>query len=270
MTVEEFFEIFLQELKINEDLRAYYKFLNNNSSFGFRKAYFIQRLQFVADQIKNKEASVWDCGCGFGTTALFLAMNGIASTGSTLEFYYEQIENRKNYWRKYGNVDLFTANYENIFDKQPAPDSFDYVILQDTLHHLEPIHEALNLLQKVLKPNGKLIAVEANGNCIYENVRLFLMRGNKKVVEMWDETLQKNILLGNENIRSLKKWKSEIAKHNLKIDDEKTQYIRFYMPFSYSENNMNALIEKEQRLWRKNNFLKQYFFFGLNFVVNKI
>jgi len=144
------------------------------------------------------------------------------------------------------------------------------VILQDTLHHLEPIHEALNLLQNVLKPNGKLIAVEANGNCIFENVRLFLMRGNKKVVEMWDDTLQKNILLGNENIRSLKKWKSEIAKHNLKIDNERIQYIRFYMPFFYSENNMNALIEKEQRLWRKNNFLKQFFFFGLNFVVNKI
>ena len=270
MTVEEFFEIFLQELKINEDLRIYYKFLNNNSSFGFRKAYFVQRLQFVADQIKNKEASVWDCGCGFGTTAFFLAMNGIASTGSTLEFYYEQIENRKNFWRKYGNVDLFTANYENIFDKQRAPESFDYVILQDTLHHLEPIHEALNLLQNVLKPNGKLIAVEANGNCMIESVRLFLMRGNKRVVEMWDETLQKNILLGNENIRSLKKWKSEIAKHNLKIDDEQTQYIRFYMPFFYSDNNMNVRIEKEQRLWRKNNFLKQYFFFGLNFVVNKI
>jgi hypothetical protein len=40
MNVEEFFELFLIELKENQNLRKYYRFLNNEKSFYFRKAYF--------------------------------------------------------------------------------------------------------------------------------------------------------------------------------------------------------------------------------------
>lgn len=270
MTVEEFFELFLKELNQNTDLQFYYKFLGKSSSFNFRKAYFIQRLQYIADQIDKKDAVIWDCGCGYGTTCLFLAMNGYKTVGSTLEFYYNQIEKRKDFWGEYGDVSLFTANYENIFDNHPSNDSIDYVILQDTLHHLEPIQQALSILKNSLKKEGKILVSEVNGNNYFERTRFFIQRGNKRIIEIWDEKLQKNILLGNENIRSLKVWRDEFIKHDLVIHDNKVKYIRFYLPFNYNDNNINDIILKEQKIWKKHPFLKEYLFFGLNFVANKL
>lgn len=268
MTVEEFFDIFLIELKENPELQDYYKFLGNSSSFGFRKAYFIQRLQYIANHIDKKDVAIWDCGCGFGTTCLFLAMNGIKSFGSTLEFYYKQIEKRKDFWSKYGDTSLFTASYENIFDNYPQKESLDYIILQDTLHHLEPIADALKIFDTVLRKDGKIILIEENGNNIIQNTKLFLRRGNKRVISIWDEKLQKNILLGNENIRSLKKWEKLFNTQNFNIEQSNVEYIRFYFPQFFNEN-ISEIIEKEQRIWKKYNFLKEYFFFGLNFIVNK-
>lgn len=268
MTVEEFFEIFLIELKDNPDLQDYYKFLGNSSSFDFRKAYFTQRLQYIANQIHEKDSAIWDCGCGFGTTCLFLAMNGYKTFGSTLEFYFKQIDKRKEFWSKYGDSSLFTASYENIFDNFPQKESLDYIILQDTLHHLEPIDDALKIFKTSLKNNGKMILIEENGNNLIQNTKLYLKRGNKKVISIWDEKLQKNILLGNENIRSLNKWNNIFKKHNFSILQTSIQYIRFYFPQFYN-NNIPEIIDKEQRLWNKNKFLKEYFFFGLNFVVIK-
>ena len=154
MTVDEFFTLFLEELKQNSSLHSYYKFLNNKSGFYFRKAYFVQRLQYIFDNVKAGNKTIWDCGCGYGTTGLFLAMNGIASTGSTIEFYFQQIAQRKEYWKQYGNVELFQANHENIFDNHPEDNSIDIIILQDTLHHLEPLQEAITILKQTLKPEG--------------------------------------------------------------------------------------------------------------------
>src|SRR5436190_4846706 len=134
MTVDKFFDLFLEELGNNKNLWRYYKFLDSPKKFIFRKAYFCQRLQYIADNIGNKDQNIWDCGCGYGTTALFLAMNGYKVYGTTLEFYFEEINKRKDFWKQYGNTDLFEAVYEDlstsIYEKK-----FDTVILQDTLHH---------------------------------------------------------------------------------------------------------------------------------------
>ena len=139
MTVNDFFELFLKELQDTPAMRRYYKFLNDKTSFEFRKAYFVQRLQYISKQISNQDSTIWDCGCGYGTTALFLAMNGFRVYGTTLEFYFDQIEQRKNYWKQYGNADLFEVDYADVFDNNLNDSTFDYIILQDTLHHIEPL-----------------------------------------------------------------------------------------------------------------------------------
>ena len=196
MTVENFFDLFLKELEQHPSLRSYYKFLENDSSFDFRKAYFCQRLQFIADQIKNKNSKIWDIGCGYGTTGIFLAMNGFSSYGSTLEFYYKEIPQRINYWNQYGDASLFKAGYENLFDMQQIPENCDYIILQDTLHHLEPLDKALEICYKALKLTGKLIAVEEKGNNLIQSLKLYLQRGNKRIIVIYDETLKNNIVIG--------------------------------------------------------------------------
>ena len=266
MTVEHFFELFLKELQEAPAMCKYYKFLNNKSSFEFRKAYFIQRLQFVADQIKNQNAAIWDCGCGFGTTALFLAMNGFRVYGTTLEYYFDEIEKRKNYWKQFGNTDLFEIDYANVFDNKLNENQFDYIILQDTLHHIEPLNDALKIFRNILKPEGQLIVVEENGNNFVANLLLYKQRGNKRIITIWDDKLQKNILFGNENIRSWEKWKQAFETAGFLCKNTEPEYIRFYLPFRYKKRTAKEMIGKENKL-RKKRWLREYLYFGINFSI---
>ena len=268
MSVDDFFDLFLKELQDAPNMRSYYKFLNNKSSFEFRKAYFLQRLQYVADQIKDTNAVIWDCGCGYGTTALFLAINGFRVYGTTLEFYFDEIEKRKKYWKQYGNVDLFEVDYANVFDHKINHNYFDYIILQDTLHHIEPLQDALKIFHNVLKPEGQLIVAEVNGNNIMENLKFFKQRGNKRIITIWDERLQKNILFGNENVRSWKKWQHEFEQAGFNCKNVKPEYIRFFYPFCYRKRSAKEMITKENNL-QKYTCLREYFFFGINFSVKK-
>lgn len=266
MSPEDFFELFLKELEQRPEMHRYYKFLSNSSSFNFRKNYFLERLRYIADHISNPDLKVWDCGSGYGTTCLFLAMNGIAAHGTTLEFYYEVVSKRYEYWNQFGDAALFTCSYENLFDHPPGKDSYDIVLVQDTLHHLEPIDEALKIFHNCLKPGGKLIAIEENGNNLIQNMILYKYRGNKRVITIWDEQLQKDILIGNENIRSLKKWTALFHNNHFEIDPQTVQYIRYYLPYKYKNTDAALLLEKERTLQKKSSFRKEYFFFGLNFV----
>lgn len=263
MDVETFFNLFVEELKENKALTRYYKYNNNTTSFEFRKAYFIQRLQYIQKHITNKNSLIWDCGCGYGTSAIFLALNGYTVTGNTLEFYYNQIPSRIKYWSQFGDISSFTYSYENSYEKKFEENSLDYILVQDTLHHLEPFQDILQIFKKALKLQGKLVAIEENGNNIIIRANRFRQRGNNRIVEMYDEKLGKNILIGNENIRSYKKWNTEFNKAGFQLADE--QYIRFYMPYKFKNGNSAHLIDKEQALWKKNSFLREYFFFGLNF-----
>lgn len=265
MTIDIFFDLFLKELALSPQMQGYYKFLNDKKSFEFRKSYFIQRLEFIKKQITENDKTVFDCGCGYGTTGLFLAMNGISSYGTTLEFYFKQLNNRKQYWSQYGDANLFQADYANLFDEGVSEKKFDYIILQDTLHHLEPIKKALLLFHAILKPQGKLIAIEENGNNIIKQIQLFKQRGNKRIIKFWDEHLQKEILMGNENIRNLKQWEKEFNEAGLKIDLSSIEYIRFYYPAFYKKNTIDEVVAKEQLLAKKHSCVTNYFFFGLNF-----
>jgi len=270
MDINQFFNLFLTEIQQAHNLQGYYRFLKSPGRFEFRKAYFMQRLQYIYDHIDSKDAVIWDCGCGYGTTGIFLAMNGIRSFGSTLEYYYKDIPQRKKYWEQFGDTNLFTANYENMFDNPPPENSVDIILLQDTIHHLEPFQEALAIFKKVLKPNGTIILIEENGNNIMQRFKLYLRRRNNMVITMWDEKLNKNIIIGNENIRSLKEWRNEFSKQNFKLLDNETRYIRIFPPFLLNSTNAERIISKEQKIWRKNTLLREYFFFGINFIMNKI
>ncbi len=270
MTVEEFFELLISEIKVNENLRGYYRFLNNPKLYDFRKAYFCQRLQYVINNIpQNKNINIFDIGCGYGTTAIFLAINGYKVIGSTLEYYFEQINSRLKYWSTFGNMSNIELRYENLFDNPLLANSYDVVITMDVLHHLEPISDALNIIQNSLKANGVLIACEENGNNLLNSTRLFVKRGNNRIIEFYDEKLGKNIKMGNENIRNLTTWKNVLQNAKLNINSSSVNYIRYYMPAKYKHYTINRIINKEQNIWKSNNFLKEYFFHGLNFTASK-
>lgn len=247
----------------------YHRFINSPKLYDFRKSYLEQRYRFVLDQIEKPHAQIWDVGCGYGTTSILLGLNGHKVLGTTLEYYFDEIKNRLKYWSQFGDISSVTLEYQNMFDKYPAEESLDYIVAQDTLHHLEPFDKAVEIFHKVLKPDGKIIVSEENGNNIICNIKHFRERGFKRISSYYDERLNKEIVFGNENTRSLSKWKSAFAKGGFKVDTDTLEYIRYYMPGKYDGTNTEDIIKKESRLWKKSSLLREFFFFGMNFTVGK-
>ena len=269
MEIDHFITILEEELHEIRDLRNYYRFLNNKYLYLFRRAYFQQRLEYIARIIGNKDAAIWDCGCGYGTTGFFLALNGFRVYGTTIEYYFDLIGERKKFWEKQGDISRFIIEYKNIFKDPPAPGSYDYIILQDVLHHLEPLDDALRILHDSLKPGGRLVCIEENGNNIIQFVKLYLKRGNKRIITTQDHQTGEEILLGNENIRSLSKWNKEFEKHHLAVDKKSQEYIRLLPPFFFNHRNFQKMIGFEQNTWKKVPLLREYFYSGLNFTAKR-
>ena len=263
MTVERFFNLLLKELEINPNLRGYYRFLDDPKLFEFRKAYYCQRLQYVKDNI-NAGEKVWDIGCGYGTTAIFLALNGVDCIGSTLEYYFDEIPGHLEYWSQFGDVSSVKVEYELLEDASYQDNSFDVILAQDTLHHLEPLQKNLDIIRDKLKPSGRLVSIEENGSNIINKVKLFLKRGNKKVVEIYDEKLGKSFLMGDENVRHVDDWEKRLAQSHMIVDRDSYQYVRFYMPYKYKNHSPEAILKLEAAITSK--MLIRYFFFGINFV----
>jgi SAM-dependent methyltransferase len=269
MGIEEFLELFIKELEINSDLRNYYRLLNNKGRYLWRKAYLEQRLRYVSDNLKIKEGNIWDVGCGYATTAIFLALNGHRVMGNTLEFYFDKISNRFDYWSRYGSLSNLKVEYANLFDMPLTPQFYDTIIAQDTLHHLEPINEALQILSDSLKSGGRLIVTEENGNNLFINLKNFSRRGFKKVTWCYDEKLQKTILFGNENARGMHTWRHMLEASGLEVPSDPIEYIRYYPPFCFTEDNNLMISEKEKQIGSKVSLIRELLFFGINFTAIK-
>jgi 2-polyprenyl-3-methyl-5-hydroxy-6-metoxy-1,4-benzoquinol methylase len=269
MRSDRFFELFIKELETHLELQHYYKFLTNKNSFLFRKAYYQKRLEYIEKQITKKDSLIWDCGCGYGTTAIFLALNGYNVYGNTVEYYYDITSKRLEYWKKYGKLENLEIEYRNLFDPPYKSNTYDYVIVQDVLHHLEPNKEALDIICDSLNKNGIIISCEENGNNIINRLKLYLRRGNRRIIDIYDEKLKKHIKLGNENIQSLRSWKTKFQNSNLEILNDHVEYIRLFPPFCFNRNNYKKLLLKEDKIWRKNKLLREYLYFGINFKAKK-
>lgn len=274
MSPEQFFELLLKELEVHTEMQPYYKFLGKKSSWHFRRNYFLERLRYIKKYMIDSrkpgaDVAIWDCGCGYGTTCLFLAMNGIKTYGTTLEFYFDTVQKRKEYWKQYGDTSLFTCTYENLFDNRPSPATYDWIIVQDTLHHLEPINDALQIFKDSLRKNGKVLSIEENGSNVIQRLKLYKYRGNKRIITIYDEKLKKDILIGNENIRSLAAWQRLFEQNGFGLLNDSVQYIRYYLPFQYRYSDPELLLEKERHIQSSAGLRREYFFFGLNFIAEK-
>jgi SAM-dependent methyltransferase len=277
MSVEQFFSLFLEELKHHPKLREYYKFHEDPAKFPFRKAYFCQRLQYILDQVNAfrpqsqipNPHTLWDCGCGYATTQIFLALNGIPSRGTTLEFYFKEIPQRRHYWSQYGDISPVEVGYEDVFEREAPENATDIVIVQDTLHHLEPLQDSLAIFYKTLRPGGILLAVEENGNNLIQSLKLYRQRGNRRIIQYFDEGLGRMVTMGNENIRPYSLWKKELRKAGFQPDDSRVQYVRLFPPGYFKRRTETAVIQQEQTLWKKHPLLREYFFFGVNFIARK-
>ncbi len=269
MNVTEFLDHLVAELEENPSLRSYYRLLENPSRFHWRKAYLEQRLQFVERQLGTTPKTILDVGCGYGSTAIFACLNGHRVKGTTLEFYFEQIQRRRAYWEQFGDLSQLEVVYENLFDGAPEEGHYDHIIVQDTLHHLEPIDEACARLFTKLKPGGSLIVVEENGCHPFIRAKNFRTRGFKRVGEIWDERLGKMIPFGNENARGRTQWLRIIHDAGFEVFPDKTEFVRMLPPGFFKTGKGSDTIRTEQRLANRLGPLKDFLFFGINFMAVK-
>jgi SAM-dependent methyltransferase len=262
MNVPEFIELLIAELDINPALRSYYRLLEKPSRRYWRQAYLEQRLQFIDNTLGRQPKNLLDVGCGYGTTAIFACLNGHRVKGTTLEFYFEQLRPRLEYWSQFGDLSKLEIAYENLFDNHGQPAGYDHIIVQDTLHHLEPIADACRILYDRVKPGGSLIVVEENGNHPYIRAKNFAIRGFNRVGEIYDERLGKMIPFGNENARSFRAWKGILTLAGFTVHD--AELVRILPPFCYSAGTYRKRMALEQQYGKHPGPIKNYLFFGFN------
>lgn len=264
MNISDFFNLLKIEIAENEELQGYYDFSTNKILSEVRKNYFCNRLKYIENQIKlynksKEHIKILDCGCGYGTISLYFAINGYKVDGVTIgEHYINGIEKRKDFWNKFGDILKFSPIYEYLPDMNIA-EQYDIVILQDTLHHLEPIDKCVKTLHTILKSQGKLIVTEANGANPFHSTKNYLRRKNETICEVYDKILGKNILYGDENFKSLREWKKLFSKNKFTIEKE-IEYVKI-LPF------INRSTEK--LIANLTPGLREYLFFAFNFTVVK-
>jgi len=265
MSVNEFLELFIKELELNSELRHYYRLINDRRRYLWRRAYLEQRLRYISDHAGSAPGNVWDVGCGYGTTAIFLALSGFKVRGNTLEFYFQQLNNRLDYWSRYGNLSNLQIEYANLYDMNVPHNFCDIIIAQDTLHHLEPINNALKIFAHSIKSGGKLLVTEENGSSLFIRMKNFSKRGFQRISEYHDEHLNKTIPFGNENARSLNEWRRLFEDHGFDLPEKYTEYIRLYPHFFYTHSNYDLMRDREVRLLKKLPLIHEFLFFGINF-----
>ncbi|WP_339862622.1 class I SAM-dependent methyltransferase [Paremcibacter congregatus] len=102
----------------------------------------------------SPEDQVLEIGCGTGTTALKLADSVAGITGTDISANMIDIAQDKARAEGVENVTFFQAD---LFDKRLTPGSFDVILAYNVLHLLADTPVALDRIQTLLKPKGRLI-----------------------------------------------------------------------------------------------------------------
>lgn len=142
--------------------------------------------EMMAEAISlGPEARVLDLGCGYGSTARYLAGNfGCAVTGTNIS--ERELDTARSRATEAGLDHLLSFEYEDFHELRYADGSYDVVWSQEAFLHAVDKNVVLSECRRVLKPGGSLIFTdilvrrdtpETDRERIYDRV---------KSPDMWD------------------------------------------------------------------------------------
>ncbi len=142
-----------RELLSNEE------FIKKYPNKGFYKSAGLSK-KFLENWIdKNCNGKkVLDYCCGLGETSVLVAKHGGHVTG--IDISENEIRSAQNLYlnsKVRGSCNFLIQDAENT---DFSDNSFDIIVCNGVLHHLD-LDKAYNELHRILKPNGKIIAIEA-------------------------------------------------------------------------------------------------------------
>jgi 2-polyprenyl-3-methyl-5-hydroxy-6-metoxy-1,4-benzoquinol methylase len=206
----------------------------------FRGLFFAMRLQPVLTYIgeftrqHGHAPYILDLGCGFGLETLILALNGAKAHGidraaSKIAFAskrgtgYQEAHDLSLDLR-YDSVDLFDFN---------PPSPYDAVYSNATLHHIEPLPDALEAIVHLIRPEGYFFLSEENGYSPIQQISVQRKIGWTQPRKLWhtDPNTGERYLYGNENIRAPCQW----ARHMKQVGlvPQSIKYCRFLPPLNW-------------------------------------
>jgi len=129
---------------------------------------FYKRLNFNKDLIEKTlkdlnmplNSKILDIGTGWGIMAITLAQKGyFVITGEPEKDKWADWKTCAEYFNVLDNIKFIYFNAEKLpFESQ----SFDYVFMYSSLHHIEQKVKAFYEALRVIKSDGKLIIIELN------------------------------------------------------------------------------------------------------------
>lgn len=162
---------------------------------------------FVSDwlTVNCKDKVVLDYCCGDGDNAITMAKTHQAARAVGIDISDVSIENARRRAGEAGLADR-TQFFVGDAEKTPFPDAtFDIVLCSGVLHHLD-VTAAFPELARILKPGGKVLAVEALGvNPVFQLYR--------KLTPALRTEWEADHILGLGEIAFAGKWFGGVKRH---------------------------------------------------------
>ena len=221
-TINNFLQLWLRgdylKGKARDVFENYYRsYINEFGSY--IQYYYAEQTRDLFDELGNdKKLKILEVGCGCGTESLWLAMQGYSVTAIDISDDLLEVANcRKkileNFLGRSLSCNFVKRSLLNITDEQ-----YDVIWMSQTFHHLVPRAKVLMKLSELLCTGGKLIISETNGMNPLIQLRYFLLRGFKTVInhcgEQWGN---ERIIMAHNLVRSL-------SRHD--IANKKVRYYR--------------------------------------------
>ena len=217
-----------------------------SEKFEYQRFADIKRLLFIEQKLRSKlrpDAKVLDIGCGNGIISRYLGSKGFQVLGVDVDQKAIEYANAHN---SFSNVQFKVKDVEALTVEGVE---YDAIICSEVLEHLEQPSKLLQVLSKILKPEGVLVVTVPNGSgpreLLVTRPVIYLSKRNG-IVWKAINGIKKKLGYTGQTIQS--------ASDNL-------QHIQFFTKQSLQKlaSSNNFTIEQ----FRKSNFIDDVFPFSL-------